>query len=84
LPLRFPLRAVLFYKWVLNNSCAHTTPNLYDATPISVLLDAALCPATPILIDVGDDGATKEAKGTPNAGLCFRSYHVAILDRLIS
>lgn len=59
--------ALLYHEW------GQQTPTLFDVMAVAYVLDADLCPVTPMHIDVTDDGFTREAPGAPNASVCLSS-----------
>jgi|SRR5689334_20561057 len=59
--------ALLYHEW------GQQTPTLFDVMAVAYALDANLCPATPMHIDVTDDGFTRETSGAPNASVCLSS-----------
>ena len=74
-------RAILFSQGtpltdaltLLYNEWGQQTPTLFDVMAVAYVLDADLCPVTPMHIDVTDDGFTREASGAPNASVCLSS-----------
>ena len=51
----------------------HKEPTLFDPVAATYALRPALCPATPMHIEVDDKGMTRETKGSPNASVCLTS-----------
>lgn len=62
-------------------------PSLFDVVPMAWLADPLVCPTTPLPINIGDDGSTLEAAGTPNAAVCLVPDQVrffkALMGRLL-
>jgi purine nucleosidase len=49
------------------------TPILYDVMTLAFMLDATLCPVSPMRIRVDDAGVTRVEPGPPNANVCLHS-----------
>ncbi|KLD71785.1 nucleoside hydrolase [Xanthomonas pisi] len=63
----------LYYQWRnTDQPWASATPTLFDAVPVAWLLRPALCPTTPLHLDVDAQGYTREGPGTPNVQACLR------------
>lgn len=63
--------AGLYYQW--RASTLDPTPTLYDAMAAAYAVDPAICPTTPLHIEVTDQGYTRETAGKPNANVCLHS-----------
>jgi inosine-uridine nucleoside N-ribohydrolase len=74
----------LYYQWRdTDQPWANPTPTLFDVVPVAVLLQPSLCPTTPLRLEVGADGSTREVAGAPNADVCLRLDTPALLDLLM-
>ncbi|MBB5767215.1 inosine-uridine nucleoside N-ribohydrolase [Xanthomonas arboricola] len=71
----------LYYQWRnTDQPWASATPTLFDAVPVAWLLRPALCPTTPLHLDVDAQGYTREGTGTPNVQACLRADKPALID----
>jgi purine nucleosidase len=61
----------LYEEW--HASSGNSTPTLFDAMAVAAAIDPALCPTTPMRIEVDDKGFTRPIAGTPNANVCLNS-----------
>jgi len=61
----------LYRQWAAYPTNA--TPTLYDAMAVTVVMEPALCPVTPMRLRIDDAGFTRVEEGTPNAGVCLHS-----------
>lgn len=65
---------LLYHQWTdAYQPWSGATPTLFDVVPVAYLIDAGLCPTTPLRLVVDADGATKEVAGVPNAQVCLAS-----------
>jgi len=62
---------------------ASDTPTLFDVVPVAWLLDASLCPTTPLHITVDAQGYTREGAGAANAAVCLAADKPRLLERLM-
>ncbi|WP_372362478.1 nucleoside hydrolase [Xanthomonas sp. NCPPB 1325] len=63
----------LYYQWRnTDQPWANATPTVFDAVPVAWLLSPALCPTTPLHLDVDAQGYTREGPGIPNVQACLR------------
>jgi len=62
---------LLYEQW--SRSTKQTTPTMFDVVAVAYAIDPALCPVTPMTIEVDAKGYTREAQGSPNAFVCLRS-----------
>ncbi len=61
----------LYEEW--RASTGNPTPTLFDAMAVAEAIDPALCPTTPMHIEIDDKGFTRPVAGTPNAQVCLDS-----------
>jgi inosine-uridine nucleoside N-ribohydrolase len=61
---------LLYHQWKLYNGWS-LTPTLFDAVPVTSLLQPATCPVTPMRITVDEHGYTRPAAGEPNVAVCL-------------
>jgi inosine-uridine nucleoside N-ribohydrolase len=62
---------LLYHQWRLYNDWAQITPTLFDAVPVTSLLQPSTCPLTNMRIKVDDRGYTRPEQGAPNASVCL-------------
>ncbi|MBB3807617.1 inosine-uridine nucleoside N-ribohydrolase [Xanthomonas arboricola] len=63
----------LYYQWRnTDQPWANATPTVFDAVPVAWLLSPALCPTTPLHLDVDAQGYTRGGPGIPNVQACLR------------
>ncbi|NIJ81101.1 MULTISPECIES: nucleoside hydrolase [Xanthomonas] len=63
----------LYYQWRnTDQPWASATPTVFDVVPVAWLLSPALCPTTPLHLDVDAQGYTREGPGIPNVQACLR------------
>ncbi|MGS0642898.1 nucleoside hydrolase [Xanthomonas oryzae] len=71
----------LYYQWRnTDQPWASATPTVFDAVPVAWLLRPALCPTTPLHLDVDAQGYTREGAGTPNVQACLRVDKPALIE----
>ena len=63
--------ALLYHQWRLFNSWGQITPTLFDAVPVTWMLQPATCPVTPMRIAVDDRGYTRAVTGAPDVAVCL-------------
>ena len=61
----------LYEEW--RASTGNPTPTLFDAMAVAEAIDPALCPTTPMHIEIDDKGFTRPVGGSPNAQVCLDS-----------
>lgn len=61
----------LYEEW--RASTGSPTPTLFDAMAVAAAIDPALCPTTPMHIEIDDKGFTRPVAGSPNANVCLNS-----------
>jgi len=79
---------LLYHQWIDSyQPWSSTTPTLFDVVPVIYAFDARVCKAIPMHIDIGDDGFTKEGKGTANAAVCLdtdkAAFNKVLMDSLL-
>jgi len=63
---------VLTAEW--SRTTGYTSPTLFDPVAVAYALDARSCPATPVHIEVDDQGFTRQTPGPPNAEACLSPH----------
>jgi purine nucleosidase len=63
--------SLLYLQWV--EGFHQQTPTLYDDVAVAYAIDPALCPASPMRLEVDDKGFTRPASGPPNSFVCLGS-----------
>jgi inosine-uridine nucleoside N-ribohydrolase len=73
--------SLLYHQWLdAYQPWASATPTLFDVVPVAYLIDASLCPTTPLRLVVEAGGATKEMPGAANAQVCLASDAPRLID----
>jgi inosine-uridine nucleoside N-ribohydrolase len=62
--------ALLYHQWRLYNGWS-ITPTLFDAVPVTSLLQPATCPVRPMRITVDEHGYTRPVAGEANVSVCL-------------
>ncbi|HYK35557.1 nucleoside hydrolase [Alloacidobacterium sp.] len=62
---------VLTAEW--QRATHQATPTMFDVMAAAYAIKPELCPATPLHIDVDDEGFTREGPGTANVNVCLNS-----------
>lgn len=75
---------LLYHQWVALADGHSLTPTLFDPVAAAYAVRPELCPATPLRLEVDDQGMTKPVDGRPNAEVCVRSDEKAFLDFYLS
>jgi inosine-uridine nucleoside N-ribohydrolase len=57
-------------EWTANSGW--TRPTLFDVVPVARLIDASVCPVTPLRVEVDDKGFTRPVAGKPNVKVCLK------------
>ncbi|RBB15928.1 nucleoside hydrolase, partial [Xanthomonas oryzae pv. oryzae] len=71
----------LYYQWRnTDQPWASATPTVFDAVPVAWLLRPALCPTTPLHLEVDAQGYTREGAGKPNVQACLRVDKPALIE----
>jgi inosine-uridine nucleoside N-ribohydrolase len=73
---------LLYHQW--SGPGAWKTPTLYDPVTVAYALRPALCPATPMHLEVDDKGFTRPTEGAPNAQVCLQADEKGFLEFLLS
>ncbi|MBI5264574.1 MAG: nucleoside hydrolase [Bradyrhizobium sp.] len=63
--------SLLYLQWA--EGFRQQTPTLYDAVAVAYAIDPTLCPASPMRIEVDDQGFTRPTSGTANSFVCLSS-----------
>lgn len=75
---------LLYHQWSnAYQPWASDTPTLFDVVPVAALVDPGLCTTTPLRIEVGADGFTREKAGAPNADVCLKVDKSAVLELMM-
>ncbi len=72
---------LLYHEWAGDRPWP--VPTLFDPVAVSYAFRPDLCPATPIRLEVDDQGYTRPVSGAPNAEVCLRSNEKGFLDLLL-
>jgi inosine-uridine nucleoside N-ribohydrolase len=70
----------LYHQWAGNREWP--LPTLYDPVAVTYTFRPDLCPATPMRIEVDDQGDTRPVAGAPNAQVCLHSNEKGFLGLL--
>lgn len=75
---------LLYHQWSnAYQPWASDTPTLFDVVPVAALVDPGLCTTTPLRVEVGADGFTREKAGAPNADVCLKVDKSAVLELMM-
>lgn len=74
---------LLYHQWAAWNEGHGQTPTLYDPVAATYTVRPDLCPATPMRLEVDDQGFTRPAVGKPDAEVCLKSDEKAFLQFLV-
>jgi len=75
---------LLYHQWMGGNGGHSATPTLFDPVAVTYAIRPDLCPATPLRLEVDDQGFTRPVAGEPNAQVCLKSDEKGFLDLLLS
>ena len=73
---------LLYHQWT--GAREWRSPTLFDPVAVTYAIRPDLCPATPLRLEVDDQGFTKPVDGAPNAQVCLHSDEKGFLDLLLS
>lgn len=73
---------LLYHQWMAGSDGHWVTPALFDPVAVTYTFRPDLCPATPMRIEVDDQGFTRPIEGEPNASVCLRSDEKGFLNLL--
>jgi inosine-uridine nucleoside N-ribohydrolase len=74
--------SLLYHQWAGNRPSP--APTLYDPVAVTYALRPALCPMTPLRLEVDSQGATRPVAGAPNTEVCLHSDQDGFLHFLLS
>ncbi|WP_024508997.1 nucleoside hydrolase [Bradyrhizobium sp. ARR65] len=63
--------ALLYLQWA--EGFRQQTPILYDDVAVAYAIDPAMCPASPMRIEIDDKGFTRAVSGAANSSVCLNS-----------
>jgi inosine-uridine nucleoside N-ribohydrolase len=72
---------LLYHQWT--GASEWRPPTLYDPVAVTYAMRPDLCPATPMRLEVDDNGFTRPVSGSPNAQVCLRSDEKGFLELLV-
>jgi purine nucleosidase len=64
--------SLLYLQWI-QGGFREQTPTLFDDTAVAYAIDPALCPASPMRIEIDAKGFTRPVAGPPNSFVCLSS-----------
>jgi inosine-uridine nucleoside N-ribohydrolase len=77
---------LLYHQWMAGSDGHPVTPTLFDPVAVAYAVRPELCPATPMRLEVDDQGYTRPVEGSPNAQVCLESdasgFLKLLLDRI--
>ncbi|MGA8043887.1 MAG: nucleoside hydrolase [Terracidiphilus sp.] len=73
---------LLYHEWKVGNWSHSPTPTLFDPVAVTYSFRPAMCPVTPMHLEVDDKGFTRRTTGTPNAEVCLKSDEAGFLQLL--
>jgi inosine-uridine nucleoside N-ribohydrolase len=79
---------LLYHQWLGGNPEHPVAPTLFDPVAVAYAIRPELCPATPMHLEVDDQGFTRPVEGAaPNAQVCLKSdekgFMELLLDRIV-
>jgi len=74
---------LLYHQWSALSPWG-PTPTLFDPVAMAYTIDPALCPTTPMHIEVDDLGFTRSRPGPPNVAVCLAVHEDAFLQLLMN
>ena len=72
---------LLYHQWT--GAGPWKMPTLYDPVAAAYAIRPDLCPATPIRLEVDDNGFTRPVAGEPNAQVCLKSDESGLVGFLM-
>ena len=73
---------LLYHQWT--GTKEWRPPTLYDPVAVTYAIRPELCPATPMRLEVDDQGFTRQVNGQPNVQVCLHSDEKGFLELLSS
>jgi inosine-uridine nucleoside N-ribohydrolase len=74
---------LLYHQWKAGAEGHPDAPTLFDPVAAAYAVRPDLCPATPMRLEVDDQGFTRQVSGAPNAQVCLKSDESAFLELLL-
>jgi inosine-uridine nucleoside N-ribohydrolase len=74
---------LLYHQWMVGAEGHPDAPTLFDPVAVAYAVRPDLCPATPMRLEVDDQGFTRPVSGAPNAQVCLKSDESAFLELLL-
>jgi inosine-uridine nucleoside N-ribohydrolase len=74
---------LLYHQWKAGTEGHPDAPTLFDPVAVTYAIRPDLCPATPLRIEVDDEGFTRPVEGAPNAQVCLKSDEKGFLELLL-
>jgi inosine-uridine nucleoside N-ribohydrolase len=74
---------LLYHQWVAGTDNHSPAPTLFDPVAVTYAVRPDLCPASPLRIEVDDQGYTRPVDGKPNVQVCLQSNEKGFLDLLL-
>jgi inosine-uridine nucleoside N-ribohydrolase len=75
---------LLYHQWAAKADNHSPTPTLFDPVAVTYAIRPDLCPATPLRLEVDEQGFTRPVEGAPNAQVCLKSDEKGFLELLLS
>jgi inosine-uridine nucleoside N-ribohydrolase len=72
---------LLYHQWAGRREWP--SPTLYDPVAVTYAIHPEMCPATPIRLEVDDQGFTRPVAGEPNAEVCLHADEGGFLGFLL-
>jgi inosine-uridine nucleoside N-ribohydrolase len=74
---------LLYHQWLAGSEGHSPAPTLFDPVAVAYAIRPDLCPATPLRLEVDDNGFTRPVDGAPNAQVCLQSDEKGFLEILL-
>jgi purine nucleosidase len=74
---------LLYHQWMANSEWHPMGPTLFDPVAVAYAVRSALCPVTPMRLEVDDKGFTRPVEGEPNVQVCLQSDEKGFLELLL-
>jgi purine nucleosidase len=75
---------LLYHQWKAGTEGHPDAPTLFDPVAVTYAIRPDLCPATPMRLEVDDQGFTRPVDGAPNAQVCLKSDEKGFLELLLA
>ena len=74
---------LLYHQWIAGTGTHSPAPTLFDPVAVTYAVRPDLCPATPLRVEVDDEGFTRPVAGEPNVQVCLKSDEKGFMEFLL-